>query len=82
VASLEWVNTARVWDGVRISIGTKKGKKVDLISSRLVAVYPNYFNDWAKTGSRLFNSDFHVLYYTDATLFPRGMGVEGMGVRS
>jgi len=64
IASLEWVNTARVWDGIRMTIGKIDERRLDLFASRLVAVDPTHPNDWAKTGSRLFNSDFHGVYYT------------------
>lgn len=71
VASLEWVNTARVWDAVRLTLGSEKKRTVDAFSSRLVAVDPNSPNDWAKTPSRLMNSDFHGVYLTDWELLPR-----------
>ncbi len=64
IASLEWVNTARVWDGIRITVGKLNGRRIDFFASRLVSVDPTAPNDWAKTGSRLFNSDFNGVYYT------------------
>lgn len=67
VSSLEWVNTARVWDAARITVGGPE-RSLDLFSSRLVAVDFGEFNDWAKTGNRMFDSDFHGLYYTDKEL--------------
>ncbi len=70
VASLEWVNTARVWDGVRVTIGNPKNRKLDAIVSRLVPVNPNRFNDHSTTGSRYFNSGFHGLYLTDKVIIP------------
>jgi len=48
IASLEWVNTARVWDGIRLSqrLGGK-GRVVDMFASHLVAVRPRGFNTHA-----------------------------------
>ncbi len=79
IASLEWVNTARVWDAVRLQAGTENGRTVDLFLSRLVAVDPDRPNDWAKTSNRLMNSDFHGVYYTDWLLVPRTR-FEGYGL--
>ena len=79
VASLEWVNTARVWDGVRVTLGEKSVRTFDMITSRLVAVDSGNLNDWAKTGNRLFNSDFHTLYFTDWNIIPNTR-VEGYGM--
>lgn len=70
LASLEWVNTARVWDGVRLTAGTNGDRTLDVFASRLVTVDNGNWNDWAKTGNRLFDSDFHGLYYTDWQLIP------------
>ena len=70
VASLEWVNTARVWDGVRVTIGSAKSRNLDIIASRLVPVSPERLNDYQRTKSRYFNSQFHLLYYTDKVLVP------------
>ena len=69
IASLEWVNTARVWDGVRLTLGSAKSRTLDVIASRLVPVDPNHPNDYDRTGSRLFNSSFYALYYTDSVSF-------------
>ncbi|MDX8406838.1 MAG: alginate export family protein, partial [Mariprofundaceae bacterium] len=70
VASLEWVNTARVWDGIRLT-GTLggSGRSVDVFASRLVPVRPRAFNTHAATGNRLFDSQFHGVYYTDSRSF-------------
>ncbi len=70
VASLEWVNTARVWDGVRVTVGNAKSRNLDIIASRLVPVSPERLNDYQRTKSRYFNSQFHILYYTDKVLIP------------
>ena len=79
IASLEWVNTARVLDGVRITLGRRKERTLDAFATRLVAVDPNHANDWETTGSRLFSSDFHGLYYTDWKLIPNTQ-IEGYGL--
>jgi len=71
IASLEWVNTARVWDGARLTLGAPKSRTLDVIASRLVPVDPNQLNDHDRTGSRLFNSSFYALYYTDRVRFER-----------
>lgn len=70
IGSAKWGNTARVWDAVRLTVGEKKKRIIEAISSRLVPVDPDSFNDWANTKNRMFNSDFHVLYYTDWLLVP------------
>ena len=67
-ASLEWVNTARVWDGVRVTLGDAKTRKVDLFASRLVPVDPNNLNNWAATGNRYFDSEFHGAYVADKSM--------------
>jgi len=66
VASLEWVNTARVWDAVRISqqLGDKR-RSLDMFASRLVPVRPRAFNNHALTGNRMFDSQFYGIYLTD-----------------
>ncbi len=38
LASLEWVNTARVWDGVRLTARTNGDRTFDAFASRLVTV--------------------------------------------
>ncbi len=65
VASLEWVNTARVWDGVRMTSHFGKHHVLDVFSSRLVPVNPISLNNHKTTASRLFNSSFHGIYYTN-----------------
>jgi len=66
VASLEWVNTARVWDAVRLSqrLGNQ-GRVLDLFASRLVPVRSRGFNTHALTGNRLLDSQFYGAYLTD-----------------
>ena len=76
VASLEWVNTARVADGLWVKLGSKGERMLDLFSSIIVPVSPGQFNFHNRTGSRYFNSDFHGAYYTDNTLAP-GVQFEG-----
>ena len=76
VSPLEWVNTARVFDGVRIGIGAGPGRRIDAFATRLVPVAPTGFNDHGPTGSRMFNSQLHGVYYTDTSLVPGG-AVEG-----
>lgn len=72
VSSLEWVNTARVWDALRVTIGDPKTRSLDVFASWLVPVYPDRFNDHKKTGNRYADSLFHGLYYTDLDLIPDG----------
>jgi len=71
VASLEWVNTARVWDAVRISqqLGDKR-RSLDMFASRLVPVRPRTFNTHALTGNRMFDSQFYGIYLTDKASIP------------
>ena len=76
VSPLEWVNTARVFDGARIAIGTGAGRRLDAFATRLVPVAPRGLNDHGLTGSRLFNSQLHGVYYADGALLPDG-AVEG-----
>jgi len=65
VASLEWVNTARVWDGIRITSQLNKHSTLDAFVSRLVPVNPASLNNHQTTKSRMFNSNFHGIYYTN-----------------
>jgi hypothetical protein len=48
-----------------------QSRTLDVIASRLVPVDPNQLNDHGRTGSRLFNSSFYALYYTDRARFER-----------
>ena len=76
VSPLEWVNTARVFDGARIAIEPGPGRGLDAFATRLVPVSPTGLNDHRPTASRMFNSQLHGVYYTDASLLPGGR-VEG-----
>jgi len=70
VASLEWVNTARVWDAIRINqrLGNQN-RSIDIFASRLVPLRPKSFNHHGITGNRMFDSQFHGIYLTDAASF-------------
>ncbi|MDX8391489.1 MAG: alginate export family protein [Mariprofundaceae bacterium] len=67
IASLEWVNTARVWDAIRYTqyLGTSK-RKLDIWASHLVAVRPHGFNHHGRSGNRMFDSRFYGAYFSDA----------------
>ena len=65
VASLEWVNTARVHDGVRFTWGNTDQRQFDVFATALVAVDPDGFNDRARIGNRYLDSKFHGIYVTD-----------------
>jgi hypothetical protein len=69
VASLEWVNTARVHDGIRFTVGNSETRQVDVFLSKLVAVDPDDFNDQARTGSRYMDSSFHGIFAQDRATF-------------
>jgi len=66
MASLEWVNTARVWDGIRITSHISPKQTLDVFGSRLVPVNPQRANNHSHTPSRMFNSALSGVYYTDA----------------
>ena len=70
VGAFEWANTARVFDAVRVTIGKKKERTLDLFASRLVGVDGHGFNDWESQGNRYSNSDFHGIYLTDWQFIP------------
>lgn len=70
-SSLEWVNTARVWDAFRFSIGRKGYRTLDAFVSKTVPVDPNGFNSHSTTGNRHFDSAFHGLYYSDWKMISR-----------
>lgn len=72
VASLEWVNTARVHDGIRLTYSPVKGRKVDVFATALVSVQPDDFNDQTNSNNRYFDSNFHGIYFSDETLFSKG----------
>lgn len=65
VSPLEWVNTARVFDGVKVSTGAGEGRTIEAFGVRLVPVSPEGFNDHGPTGSRMFNSQLYGVYLTD-----------------
>ena len=68
VSPLEWVNTARVFDGVKVVAGTGTGRTLDAFATRLVPVAPRGLNRHDQTASRMFNSEFYGLYYADRNL--------------
>lgn len=68
VASLEWLNTARVWDGVRATVGDAENRSADIFHSRVVPVDPNGANDYQSTGSRYFNSTLSGIFVNDKAL--------------
>ncbi len=72
IASLEWVNTARVWDGVRITSQLGNGRTLDTFATRVVPVNNNGFNFHDESGNRLFDSYFHGGYYTDKRVISGG----------
>ena len=76
VSPLEWVNTARVFDGARIGIDAGQGRRLDAFATRLVPVTPTGLNDHGPTRSRMFNSELHGVYYSDAALVG-GAAVDG-----
>ena len=76
VSPLEWVNTARVFDGARIGLAAGKGRRLDAFATRLVPVTPTRLNDHGPTRSRMFNSELHGVYYSDAALVG-GAALEG-----
>ncbi|MCH7822825.1 MAG: alginate export family protein [Proteobacteria bacterium] len=72
VASLEWVNTARVHDGIRLTVGSAETRQVDFFLSKLVAVDPHDFNDQSRTGSRYMDSSFHGIFAQDGATLTEG----------
>jgi len=72
VSPLEWVNTARVWDGVRLNYGERNDRMFDLFASVLVPVDPTAFNDREDSGNRMMDSQFHGIYVTDWNLLTEG----------
>ncbi len=59
VGAREWVNTARVFDGIRFTIDAGESREIDVFFSRPVAVDPDSLNDQARIGDRYADSDFH-----------------------
>ncbi len=91
VASLEWVNTARVHDGISITLGDPGTRRIELFASALVAVQPDSFNDQSTVGSRYFDSNFNGVFVTETALsqgqleywyFYRGNGDVGDSVNT
>lgn len=76
VSPLEWVNTARVFDGARVRIDAGPGRRLDAFATRLVPVTPTGLNDHAPTRSRMFDSWLHGVYYSDSAL-SGGAAVDG-----
>ena len=72
VSSLEWVNTARVWDGVRLDVGRADERTLNAFASRLVPVNPQELNWHDLTGNRMFDSYFYGAYFTDSGLIQGG----------
>ncbi len=68
VASLEWVNTARVHDGARLTLGNSEARQVDIFVSRLVSIDPGEFNDQSQSNNRYFDSEFHGIFVSDKTI--------------
>ncbi|MCY7294627.1 alginate export family protein [Alteromonas sp. a30] len=69
VASLEWVNTARVHDGVRFTY-KMQDRTIDAFASTLVSVDPEHFNDQSTSNNRYFDSEFHGIFVTDNVIMP------------
>ena len=69
ISPLEWVNTARVFDGLALTVGGG-GRTLDAFASRLVPVTPTALNDHGPTPSRMSNSQLHGVYYGDDGLLP------------
>ena len=70
MSSLEWVNTARSWGAVRVTLGEKE-KQMDLFGSHVVPPDFGNFNDWGRQGTaRYQNSTNHGIYYTDWLIIP------------
>lgn len=70
LASLEWVNTARVHDGIRVTFNAGKSRTVDIFASALVPVDPDNFNNHSDVGNRYFDSQLHGIYVVDKSLLP------------
>ena len=75
VSSLEWVNTARVWDGVRLDVGRAGERTLSAFASRLVSVNPRKFNWHDLTGNRMFDSYFYGAYFSSALALITDLGL-------
>ena len=75
VSSLEWVNTARVWDGVRLDVGRADKRTLNAFASRLVPVNPRKFNWHDLTGNRMFDSYFYGAYFSSALALITDLGL-------
>ena len=76
VSPLEWVNTARVFDGARVRLDAGSGRRLDAFATRLVPVTPTGLNGHGPTRSRMFDSWLHGVYYSDSAL-SGGAAVDG-----
>lgn len=65
VASLEWVNTARVHDAISLTLGSTKSREVNVFLSRPVSIDPNNFNSQGSSNNRYFDSAFHGVFVKD-----------------
>lgn len=65
VGPLEWVNTARVFDAAKLTLGTPTTRSADIFASRAVPVDPDNFNSWGPTANRYANGELYGIYYTD-----------------
>lgn len=71
VGPLEWVNTARAFDGIRLTLGEEKSTLWQGFAMRAVPVDPNGFNSWAPSGNRHANSSLYGIYLSDSALIAR-----------
>ena len=67
VASLEWVNTARVHDGIRLDYKTDN-REINIFATELVSIDPGALNDGADTGNRYFDSQFNGVFITQRNI--------------
>lgn len=66
VGARDWSNTAQVFDGMRLTLGSD-GKRVDVFTSSVVVNYPTSFND------HLGGMSFHGAYGSLTRLVPRAI---------
>jgi len=69
LASLEWVNTARVHDGIRFT-HKSQDRTLDIFASSIVSIDPDDINDQGVSGNRYNDSDFHGALMTDTAMIP------------